>query len=81
MPTFQPLRKQLSISSIASKKTYSGFSNSNSLFFGLKKREKLRIPKVNISSIIREKAYLYLDEGLAHTFDELLDKGYFYKIK
>lgn len=33
-------------------------------------------PKINIQSIFKNKAYLYLDESLAHTFDDLLDKGY-----
>jgi hypothetical protein len=34
------------------------------------------VPKVDICNIFKKKAYLYLDEALANTFDDLLDKGY-----
>lgn len=31
---------------------------------------------MNICNIFKNKAYLYLDEALAHNLDDLLDKGY-----
>ena len=31
---------------------------------------------MNITNIIKKRAYLYLDQDLAHTFDELLENGY-----
>lgn len=34
------------------------------------------VPKVNISSIFKNKAFLYLDEALCNTFDDLLEKGH-----
>ncbi|KAL4482545.1 hypothetical protein ABPG72_005788 [Tetrahymena utriculariae] len=40
------------------------------------KRANQSVPRVNITNIIKKRAYLYLDEGLANTFDELLESGY-----
>ncbi|KAL4433536.1 hypothetical protein ABPG74_002933 [Tetrahymena malaccensis] len=40
------------------------------------KRANQSAPRVNITNIIKKRAYLYLDEGLANTFDELLESGY-----
>ncbi len=45
--------------------------------FGIRKLSKHgSVPRVNITKIIKKRAYLYLDEGLANTFDELLENGY-----
>jgi len=54
------------------------FATSNSFLFGTKiyNKNKKSVPKVNICNIFKNKAYLYLDEQLAHTFDDLLDSGY-----
>lgn len=34
------------------------------------------VPRVAISSIFKNKAFLYLDEELISTFDDLLEKGH-----
>ncbi len=44
--------------------------------FGIKKLRASHVPRVNITNIIKKRAYLYLDQDLAHTFDELLENGY-----
>ncbi len=57
----------------------SSFATSSSFLFGTRifnKTNNKSVPKVNICNIFKKKAYLYLDESLAHTFDDLLDKGY-----
>ncbi len=60
----------------------SSFATQSSFLFGTRSfnrsysNGKQSVPKVNICNIFKNKAYLYLDEALAHTFDDLLDKGY-----
>ena len=74
----QNLRKNGSVSSFSSSLLKNSFFSSSSFCFGLgaNTRRKATTPKVNISNIIKKRAYLYLDEQLAHTLDEILDKGY-----
>lgn len=43
---------------------------------GFHQKNNKSVPKVDICNIFKKKAYLYLDEALANTFDDLLDKGY-----
>ena len=59
----------------------SSFATSSSFLFGTRIFNKTHgqsqsVPKVNISSIFKNKAYLYLDEALCNTFDDLLEKGH-----
>ena len=34
------------------------------------------MPRISLTNLIKKRAYLYLDEGMAHTLDDLLDSGY-----
>ncbi|KRX10170.1 hypothetical protein PPERSA_08573 [Pseudocohnilembus persalinus] len=56
------------------------FATQNSFLFGTRvfnrSSASKQAPKVNIQSIFKNKAKMYLDEDLTHNFDELLDKGY-----
>ncbi|KAL4446965.1 hypothetical protein ABPG74_014937 [Tetrahymena malaccensis] len=57
----------------------SSFATSTSFLFrtsGFHQKNNKSVPKVDICNIFKKKAYLYLDEALANTFDDLLDKGY-----
>ena len=69
-----------SISSTGSRRysffSKTSFATSNSMTFGSKKLKAAHVPRVNITNIIKKRAYLYLDQDLAHTFDELLENGY-----
>ncbi|KAL4450990.1 hypothetical protein ABPG74_021312 [Tetrahymena malaccensis] len=56
----------------------SSFCTSSSFLFGTRIFNKTQksVPRVNMSTIFKNKAALYLDEALINTVDDLLDKGY-----